>query len=114
MSQSFAMLLYILNDHNIYSKIHAPPGGLIKYQIATYLCCNPQEAFDMVEESSSEGQSPLQSPNIVLIAVMASAVLAFSRTGLQPYWPSAVLAFCRTGLQPSWPSAVLAFSRTGL
>ena len=41
---------------------HALPGGLIKYQIATSLCCNPQDAFYKVEESSWEGQSPLQSP----------------------------------------------------
>ena len=44
----------------------APPGGLIKYQIATYLCCNPQDAFHKVEDSSWEGQSLLQSPNGVL------------------------------------------------
>ena len=42
---------------------NAPPGGLIKYQIATYLCCNPQDAFNKVEDSSWEGESRLQSPN---------------------------------------------------
>ena len=41
----------------------APPGALIKYQIATYLCCNPQDAFNKVEDPSWEGQSRLQSPN---------------------------------------------------
>ena len=46
---------------------NAPPGGLIKYQIATYLCCNPQDAFHKVEDSSWEGQLPLQSPNSVLV-----------------------------------------------
>ena len=44
----------------------APPGGLIKYQIATYLCCNPQDAFHKVEDSSWEGQSLLQCSNSVL------------------------------------------------
>ena len=42
---------------------YAPPGGLIKYQIAKYLCCNPQDAFNKVEDSSWKGQSRLQSPN---------------------------------------------------
>ena len=32
--------------------LYAPPGALIKYQIATYLCCNPQDASYEVEESS--------------------------------------------------------------
>ena len=32
----------------------APPGALIKYQIATYLFCNPQNASSAVEESSWE------------------------------------------------------------
>ena len=55
--------------------IYAPPRALIKYQIATYLCCNPQDAFDKVEDSSWEGQSLLQSPNSVLLSRHCKMVL---------------------------------------
>ena len=47
--------------------LYALPGALIKYQIATYLYCNPQDAFHKVKESSWESQSLLHSPNNLLI-----------------------------------------------
>ena len=51
------MLKFVLKIHIICNFEHlkilcfnAQPGGLIKYQISTYLCCNPQDAFNKVED----------------------------------------------------------------
>ena len=54
---------------------HAPPGALIKYQMAAYLCCNPQDASYEVEDSSWEGQSLIAAPlSQSLIAELKSAL----------------------------------------
>ena len=55
--------------------LHAPPGALIKYQIATYLCCNPQDASYEVEDSSWEDESIIAAPlSQSLIAELKSAL----------------------------------------
>ena len=54
---------------------NAPPGALIKYQIATNFCCNPQDASYEVEDSSWEGQSLIAAPlSQSLIAALTSAL----------------------------------------